>query len=308
MLGGGRGRRPRRGRQPGRAGARRDARPRASARARSCSRSRSSSPRSRPSPRASPRPDGALALPRWSRWAALAAIAALLVVPIVAAGGHQQAPPVTGATNQRFASLGSNRYDYWRVAVDTGLDHPLAGVGASGFRQAWLRERDVDEVVRDAHSLELETFAELGLVGLALLATLLGAVAIGARAVHRADPVLAAGPIAALAVWAFHSAIDWDWEMPALTLVAVVLAGALLARAGEPGPQLGEQAALGAQDQRRRRPRRRARPPRRPGRRSASRPTARGVAPWRPRPPAAIGSAAPPTSAPSRTPGSSACT
>jgi O-Antigen ligase len=194
--------------------------------------------------------DRPLALPGWSRWAALAAIAALLVVPIVAARGHQQAPPVTGATNQRFASLGSNRYGYWRVAVNTGLDHPLAGVGASGFRQAWLRERHVDEVVRDAHSLELETFAELGLVGVALLAALLGAVALSARAVHRADPVLAAGPIAALAVWTFHSAIDWDWEMPALTLVAVVLAGALLARAGEAGPQLGEQPALGAQDQR----------------------------------------------------------
>jgi len=197
-----------------------------------------------------PAPAGALALPRWSRWAALAAIAGLLVVPIVAARGHQQAPPVTGATNERFASLGSNRYGYWRVAVNTGLDHPLAGVGASGFRQAWLRERDVDEVVRDAHSLELETFAELGLVGAALLAALLGAVAIGARAVHRADPALAAGPIAALAVWTFHSAIDWDWEMPALTLVAVLLAGALLARADEAGPQLGEQPALGAQDQR----------------------------------------------------------
>ena len=198
-----------------------------------------------------PGPDRALALPRWSRWAAIAAIAAMLVVPIVAARGRQQAPPATGATNQRLASLGSNRYGYWRVAVNTGLDHPLAGVGASGFRQAWLRERDVDEFVRDAHSLELETFAELGLIGVALLAALLGAVALAARAVHRADPLLVAGPIAALAVWTFHSAIDWDWEMPALTLVAVVLAGALLARAGEPGPQLDEQVALGAHDQRR---------------------------------------------------------
>jgi O-antigen ligase len=169
-----------------------------------------------------------LPLPRWSGWAALAAIAALLVVPIVAAGGHQQAPPATGATNQRFASLGSNRYGYWRVALDTGLDHPLAGVGASGFRVEWLQHRDVDEVVRDAHSLELETFAELGLVGVALLAALLGSVAISARATYRVDPLLAAGPTAALAAWAFHSAIDWDWEMPALTLVAVVLAGALL--------------------------------------------------------------------------------
>jgi hypothetical protein len=175
------------------------------------------------------RPDRRLPLPRWAGWAAVAAIAALLVVPIAAAGGKQQAPPATGATNQRFASLGSNRYGYWRVAIDTGVDHPFKGVGASGFRVAWLQHRKVDENVRDAHSLELETFAELGLVGAAILAVLLGAVALSARAAHRVDPVLAAGPVAALTAWAFHSAIDWDWEMPALTLVAVVLAGALLA-------------------------------------------------------------------------------
>jgi hypothetical protein len=174
-------------------------------------------------------PDRPLPLPRWAGWAALATIVALLVVPIAAAGGRQQAPPATGATNQRFASLGSNRYGYWRIAIDTGLDHPFAGVGASGFRVAWLQHRDVAENVRDAHSLELETFAELGLVGAALLATLLGAVALSACAAHRVDPALAAGPAAALTAWAFHSAIDWDWEMPALTLVAVVLAGALLA-------------------------------------------------------------------------------
>ena len=173
--------------------------------------------------------DRPLALPRWSGWAALIAIAALLIVPIAAAGGRQQAPPATGATNERFASVGSNRYGYWRVALDTGLDHPLAGVGASGFRVAWLQHRDVDENVRDAHSLELETFAELGLIGVAILAALLGAVALSTRAAHRVDPALAAGPAAALTAWAFHSAIDWDWEMPALTLVAVVLAGTLLA-------------------------------------------------------------------------------
>jgi hypothetical protein len=170
-----------------------------------------------------------LPLPHWAGWAALAAIAALLVVPIAAAGGKQQAPPATGATNQRFASLGSNRYGYWRVAIDAGADHPFKGVGASGFRVAWLQHRKVDENVRDAHSLELETFAELGLVGVAILAVLLGAIALSVRAAHRVDPVLVAGPAAALTAWAFHSAIDWDWEMPALTLLAVVLTGPLLA-------------------------------------------------------------------------------
>jgi O-Antigen ligase len=179
------------------------------------------------------RDDRPLPLPRWAGWATAAAVVALLVVPIAAAGGKQQAPPATGATNQRFASLGSNRYGYWRVAIDAGIDHPVKGVGASGFRVAWLQHRKVDENVRDAHSLELETFAELGLVGVAILATLLGAVALSARGAHRVDPALAAGMAAALTTWAFHSAIDWDWEMPALTLVVVVLAGALLAAGRE---------------------------------------------------------------------------
>ena len=33
---------------------------------------------------------------------------------------------------------------------------------------------------------------------------------------------------AALSVWALHAAVDWDWEMPALTLVAIVLGGLVL--------------------------------------------------------------------------------
>ena len=36
-----------------------------------------------------------------------------------------------------------------------------------------------------------------------------------------------AGLIAALALWAVHAGVDWDWEMPALTLVALLIAAAL---------------------------------------------------------------------------------
>ena len=139
----------------------------------------------------------------------------------------------TGASGQTI-SWGSL---YVALPLDYGYNNAntaivnLAGVGASAFRVQWLKRRNIDETVRDAHSLELETVAELGLVGVALLAALLGAVGVAGRAAHRADPALVAGPAAALTVWAIHSAIDWDWEMPALTLVAVVLAGALLATA-----------------------------------------------------------------------------
>jgi hypothetical protein len=45
----------------------------------------------------------------------------------------------------------------------------------------------------------------------------------------RAAPALAAGPVAGVVVYIAHAPLDWDWEMPALTLVAVILAGLLVA-------------------------------------------------------------------------------
>jgi O-antigen ligase len=134
-----------------------------------------------------------------------------------------------GSGASRLASVQSNRYEYWKVAVRSFADHPLIGVGAGGFQAEWLRERPFREGVRDAHSLYLETAAELGLVGLALLALLFGGVAAAAR---RALPA-AAGSVATLAAWALHAGLDWDWELPALTLVAIVLAGQVLATSSE---------------------------------------------------------------------------
>ena len=129
----------------------------------------------------------------------------------------------------RLASVQSNRYDYWRVAMRSFADHPLAGVGSAGFRVEWLRERPFRESVRDAHSLYLETAAELGLAGLACLFALFGGVAAGAaRARRRAGPVVAPA-IAGTATWAVHAGIDWDWELPALSLLALLLAARLLA-------------------------------------------------------------------------------
>jgi O-antigen ligase len=91
------------------------------------------------------------------------------------------------------------------------------------------RRRDANPA-RNAHSLPIETLAELGLIGAAALAALVAGIALAARRVVRADLALAAGPAAALAAYAFPTSIDWDWDIPGLTLVAVALAGLLLAR------------------------------------------------------------------------------
>ena len=167
------------------------------------------------------------------RLAGLAVVAALVLVPVVTAlagsGGGDEAG--FGATTARLGSASSNRADYWRVAWEAAGDQPLQGLGPGGFGPVWLQERPYPEAVKDAHSLPLETLTELGLVGLALLLTLVGAVAVGARDALRADAALAAGPTAVAATWFVHAAIDWDWEMPALTLIAVACAGLLLSDA-----------------------------------------------------------------------------
>lgn len=168
----------------------------------------------------------------WLRPVALAAVALVLAGTVAATLSVERAPggadPQAGAG--RLASVQSNRYAYWRAAARSFADHPLIGEGSGSFRATWLRERDFVESVRDAHSLYLETASELGLVGLLALALLIGGCAVAAV---RAGAVLP-GAAAALAAFALHAGIDWDWELPALTLVALALAGRLIA-AGEPG-------------------------------------------------------------------------
>ena len=95
----------------------------------------------------------------------------------------------------------------------------------------WLQERRVNEAVRDTHSLEFEMAADLGLVGLLAFALLVGGTAAAAREALRRDPAAAAGPSAALLAWLLHASIDWDWQLPAVSLPAIALAGALIALA-----------------------------------------------------------------------------
>jgi O-Antigen ligase len=162
----------------------------------------------------------------------------LLIGATLGAAAIEQRPgtPGAGATTARFASVKSNRYDYWRVALEEFADHPLRGAGSGAFRVDWLRKRTVFDPAKDAHSLYIETLGELGLVGFALLAALFVGVGAAARRAFRLLPGQAAGPIAALAVFAVHAGLDWDWEMPAVSLVAILLAGALIAWSGLPRP------------------------------------------------------------------------
>jgi O-antigen ligase len=170
------------------------------------------------------------------RIAAVTGIAAVTAVLVAVALSAETRPAdlPQGATAGRLTSAESNRYAYWKVALRSWADHPLQGVGSGGFATEWRRERTIAESVRDAHSLYIETAAELGLVGLLLLA---GLVAGAVGCAVRAGPEWSAAT-AALAAFGLHAGLDWDWEMPAVTLVAVVLlaAPALSGRCSRPPP------------------------------------------------------------------------
>jgi hypothetical protein len=171
-----------------------------------------------------------------------AALGAALVGCVVAAGGPERLlgslgnrfstppAPTGGHLDQRLFSLyGEGRAAVWRVAADGAWTHPVAGIGAGAFEQHWLANRPQPQNFRDAHNLYLETFVELGIVGLALLVTML-AVPVVAAVRAREDPLVPAAA-GGLVCYLVHAAFDWDWEMPAVTVAALACAAATLALA-----------------------------------------------------------------------------
>ena len=140
-------------------------------------------------------------------------------VALAAAAGLAVAKGATGAPGDRPA--------YWRAAWQDSLAHPLLGSGAGSFEKAWLHYRTVSSSTVDAHNLYIETLAELGPLGLVLLAAALVIPITAVAAARRQDPlaVAAAGAYAAFLV---HAGLDWDWEVPAVTVPALLCAVAVL--------------------------------------------------------------------------------
>jgi O-antigen ligase len=164
-------------------------------------------------------------------------VAAAVALGLVAAGLGERptaAQLAAGAKAGRLTAVSSNRYEYWRVGLEAFRRQPLTGLGAAGFRVEWLRERSIPEAVRDAHSLEVEIAAELGVPGLIAFALMISGMVLATRRALRARAAATAGPAAALSVWFLHASIDWDWQLPAVSLPAIVLAGALVALAEAP--------------------------------------------------------------------------
>jgi O-antigen ligase len=132
-------------------------------------------------------------------------------------------PPATGTDLDKrlFSFSGNGRVDLWAAARDEYVDHRVTGGGAGTFERFWQSRESASFKVRDAHSLYLETLAELGPVGLALLVALL-LVPVGAAVAVRRHAMLPAA-LAAYAAFLIHAGVDWDWELSGVTLTALLV-------------------------------------------------------------------------------------
>jgi hypothetical protein len=146
----------------------------------------------------------------------------------------RSAPSGGANLNNRLFSLANNgRIVAWKTAWHAFEAHPILGVGAGGFEQVWNEHRTVGMHIRDAHSLYIETLAETGIIGLGLLVVALAAPLVGFwRA--RKEP-LAAAALAAYVAFLVEAAVDWDWELSGVTLVALLCGGAVLVAGRERG-------------------------------------------------------------------------
>src|SRR5205085_1474976 len=97
---------------------------------------------------------------------------------------------------------GSHRYQYWEVALHAFHAHPWNGIGPGMFEFYWAQHNNLAEYVQNAHSLWLETLAELGIPGLTLIGGFfaLALIAGSARALSgpREPRLLTATAVAAL--------------------------------------------------------------------------------------------------------------
>ena len=169
---------------------------------------------------------------RLRRWPAVAlvfgaALTGCLAVPAVVGGAGDAARTVA---EMRITLASPDRSGAVRAALRVAAEHPLTGAGPG---QADLRWRGADGVTRVfgyAHNEYIQVAAELGLVGLVLLAVLL--VALGQllwRTRATGPPVAGwAGVVAATAAFAVHSGFDFVWHLPAVVLTVTLLVGVIV--------------------------------------------------------------------------------
>jgi hypothetical protein len=141
------------------------------------------------------------------------------------------APTLRGDLRNRLTDVANNgRTEQWNAAFAAFRSSPLHGTGAGTYQLAWESHRSHYSFIKDAHGVYFEVLGELGIVGLVLLLTAVGGLLFGAVRLMGRHRSLGALLLAVFLMWGLRAGVDWDWEMPAVTLWVFALGGAVLAR------------------------------------------------------------------------------
>jgi O-antigen ligase len=161
------------------------------------------------------------------------AVAALIAVAVLVAGsgshgsGGRSAAGAQRLNAHLYTVSDSGRFGLWRVALDGLATHPVTGIGSGSYVRYWDQHRSTNLNVQEAHNLYLETLAELGPAGLVLLVATLSLPLLAVRG-HRPQTPLRASLIGAYLAFLVHAGFDWDWDVPAVGGVAVLIGCALI--------------------------------------------------------------------------------
>jgi tetratricopeptide (TPR) repeat protein len=172
----------------------------------------------------------------------IALAAALIAIGVaIAVGGRawdQFTSPDLQSPNSNpaahFGELsGAGRGEFFRVGIDAFDEAPLIGHGAGTYRFSWTELRNVSTPNLEAHSLYIQAFSELGLIGgllvLAMAGVLLWTGLAAWRAAQGAQRELYAALLAVILAFAVGAAIDWFWQIAAVAAVFFLAAAVLVA-------------------------------------------------------------------------------
>ena len=148
-----------------------------------------------------------------------------------------------GNSAGRLTQLGNSRSTYWREGLTVGEHALLKGAGALGYGTARTRYTANPLPVQEAHSYLIQTFADLGLIGVAISLALLIAwiratlTTISSRtrwasltADQSAERCGLLTLLCVVVMFGVQSATDWTWYIPGVTVAPLLCAGWLTGR------------------------------------------------------------------------------
>jgi O-Antigen ligase len=189
-------------------------------------------------------------------WRGLGALAAILVVFTIGAiltapdgpGGwadrawekfSQTSKDEVSDPTRLVSSNSGNRWVWWKEAAGAWSDKPLHGWGAGSFAVTHRLYREVELGVKQPHNMPLQFLAETGIAGTLLVCGAIGFLLFCAldrlrRMPYGRERDLAVALYAGAVAWLVHGLVDWDWDIPGVTVPVLIFLGVLAATPWHP--------------------------------------------------------------------------